>query len=775
MDPLLEELYGPLHRIKFNDQMGPNMSSYSFGNMEKIQDFGLNPSIGNHHLPLMAPNPNLDLEVPSLDHKVRPQDFERALNDDFEFSGDIVLKYINQLLMEEDEGEKSRLSHEPSALEAKEKSFFEVLGDTNTFPGDQYNPSSVIRFDGLTGSGSSSSGNGRYVTGGAPCTYSGESCSSNVVEPIGYGFPYGYNPTPSVDFPVSSSKPPFRMSESSSNSSGRIIDSSYMSFESPINSTNKAISFMDGPAESPVSALSVSDIFNDSQSILQFHKGLEEASKFLPKGSLNQGWPQAVPTKFENRRESGISAQGTRGKKHRYPEESQIEEPGNKQSAVSVVPDEAVMRSEMFDKVLLCSQGKYDADLRESLQCGLHKKAQNAQPKGSSGGRGRGRKQGGKRDVVDLRSLLTLCAQAVASHDQRSANDLLRQIRQHSSPTGDGNQRMGHYFADGLEARLAGVGTSIYREILTGPGCAIDFLRAYHMFIATCPFKKIGNFYSNRSIAIAAEKATRLHIIDIGVVYGFQWPSLFQRLASRPGGPPKIRITGIDLPQPGFRPAKRLEETGNRLKAYAESFNIPFEFQAIAKKWETVTVEDLNIDEDEMLIVSCLFRFKYIPEETAMAECPRDMVLDLIRTIKPAIFVQGVVNGAFNSPFFITRFREALFHFSTLFDMLEVNIPRDTKERMLIERDIFGRQAMNVIACEGLERIERPETYKQWQVRIERAGFKQLPLRQEITDMAKKRVKAVYHKDFSIDEDGRWLLQSWKGRIVYALTTWVIA
>ncbi|KAK3006892.1 hypothetical protein RJ639_009581 [Escallonia herrerae] len=42
---------------------------------------------------------------------------------------------------------------------------------------------------------------------------------------------------------------------------------------------------------------------------------------------------------------------------------------------------------------------------------------------------------------------------------------------------------------------------------------------------------------------------------------------------------------------------------------------------------------------------------------------------------------------------------------------------------------------MNVIACEGAERIERPETYKQWQVRNLRAGFRQLPLNDEILDM----------------------------------------
>jgi hypothetical protein len=44
------------------------------------------------------------------------------------------------------------------------------------------------------------------------------------------------------------------------------------------------------------------------------------------------------------------------------------------------------------------------------------------------------------------------------------------------------------------------------------------------------------------------------------------------------------------------------------------------------------------------------------------------------------------------------------------------------KERMLVEIDIFGTAALNVIACEGTDSVERPETYKQWQVRNHRSS-----------------------------------------------------
>lgn len=99
-------------------------------------------------------------------------------------------------------------------------------------------------------------------------------------------------------------------------------------------------------------------------------------------------------------------------------------------------------------------------------------------------------------------------------------------------------------------------------------------------------------------------------------------------------------------------------------------------------------------------------------------------------------------------------------------------MPNEDTHRQLLEKELFGREAVNVISCEGFDRVERPEMYKQWQVRLIRAGFKKLPLNPEIMKKAREKVQSCYHKDFIIDEDNRWLLQGWKGRILFALSTW---
>jgi hypothetical protein len=299
-------------------------------------------------------------------------------------------------------------------------------------------------------------------------------------------------------------------------------------------------------------------------------------------------------------------------------------------------------------------------------------------------------------------------------------------------------------------------------------------LKAYQLYMATICFKKVPFLFSNITICNAALGKKKIHIVDYGIQYGFQWPCLLRMMSGREGGPPEVRITGIDLPQPGFRPQERIEETGRRLSKYASEFNVPFKYQAIAAaKMESLRKEDLNIDPEETLIVNCLFQFKNLMDESVVIESPRDIVLNNIRKMHPHTFIHAVVNGSFSAPFFVTRFREVLYFYSALFDILDTTTPRNNEQRMLIEQNMFGRAALNVIACEGTDRVERPETYKQWQVRNQRAGLKQLPLNPGVIDRVRDKVKNNYHKDFVIDVDHRWLLSGWKGRILYAISTWV--
>ncbi|KAK4606516.1 hypothetical protein RGQ29_000657 [Quercus rubra] len=639
-----------------------------------------------------------------------------------------ILKYINQILMEENIENKPCMFYDPLGLKDTEKSFYDALGQENPpLP----NQNSTVNDYGTNSTSSSSTvndslwqsdlGEHNYRPSLSPPPILGE---HNAVQS-------NFNPTDQPQF------------------FGNLSDDS-------VNHFGDGLEVM------------AQNIFTNSESILQFRRGLEEASKFLPKSNnlvidLESNMVSSSEWKGEDLKVESLvvkgekesdSLDGSRGRKNREREEIELEEGrSNKQTAVYVEESEETELSEMLDKVLLCigAPASLYGDSCEPLQNDASKASPQTkgQAQGGNGGKGsRNKKQGKKKETVDLRSLLILCAQAVSTGEGRTANELLKQVRQHSTPFGDGSQRVAHFFANGLEARLAGtsVGTQMFYTSFR-VSSALEKLKAYQAFLSACPFKRFSYGFSNKMILHAAEKATTLHIVDFGIQYGFQWPLLIQFLSKRPEGAPKLRITGIDLPQPGFP----------------------------SQNWETIRIEELKIERNEVLAVNCAFRMKNLLDETVEGTSPRDAVLNLIRRMKPDIFINSIVNGSYNAPFFLTRFREALFHFSALYDIFDVTIPRDNPQRLKFEREFIGREAMNVVACEGLERVERPETYKQSQVRISRAGFKQLPLNQELISVIRAKIKAWYHKDFILDDDSHWMLQGWKGRIFTASSCWVPA
>ncbi|PHU16103.1 Scarecrow-like protein 14 [Capsicum chinense] len=750
MDPRFVPLPDPVYTFEFDDQI--NLSSFE-GSLNPPQSyyndyvaFGVPYTAPSLDIGNFAPSPNVSSEVDSPD----------------DHDSDSLFKYLNQILMEENIEDKPSMFHDPLALKAAEKSLYEALG--KTYPPSPYrtpyyvdhqleSPSPDSIFQTYSDHSTSSSN-----------THSNSTDPHWIVDPGKSRLPFGRSPSEYSTQPL-------------------LQSNSERSHVSLNNSTNLNV-HMDSLLNPNV----LSNVFTDSESMLQFKRGMEEANKFLPNVSqfvIDLDKYTFPPKVEEVNKEAVVKAEkdernhspnDTKGRKHQYPEDSDYEdERSNKQSAIYV--EEEVELSEMFDRVLLCT------DKGETI-CGDVKSEmavdksldQNGQAHGSMGGKTRAKKQGTKTEAVDLRTLLVSCAQSVAADDRRTPYEQLKQIRQHCSPVGDAYQRLASVFADGIEARLAGTGTQLYAALAPKKITAAEKLKAYGVYLSACPFKKISIFFANKMIFHTASNARTLHLIDFGILYGFQWPILIQLLSQMPDGPPKLRISGIDLPQPGFRPAESLEQTGSRLAKYCERFNVPFEYNAIAiQNWEDIKIEDLELVSGETLAVNCLFRFENLLDETVVLDSPRDAVLSLIRKMNPDIFVQAVINGSYSAPFFVTRFREALFHYSTLFDMFDATLPRDDQQRLHFEQEFYRREAMNVIACEGSERVVRPETYKQWQVRNMRAGFKLLPLNEQLMQKLRCKVKAGYHSDFVFDEDGKWMLQGWKGRVVCASSCWVPA
>ncbi|GAB2285783.1 hypothetical protein Dimus_020222 [Dionaea muscipula] len=729
MDSLLMEGYLPesLNLFKFNPESLPSLlrvSDNKVGHHDGSYDL-VEPRVASEY-----PNQGATYLVPLAELSPSGDSLETP-----DFS-DACLKYMSEILMEENLEDLPSTLEACCALRAREKELYDALGVTcptssDPLPNSFSSPSFESPDAGFDDSPTSRGSNG-YVNG------------QNFVEPN-----WVLKPFTMADYT-------FYPLESNSQSSP---------------SSNSNDGSANGPLDSPSSSLLLQTEATNLDWIWKAMISSNTSCQCKPGSEGCQECKGSVPL-------HGAQNGDSRGKRNHQRDDSEDEEVRGNKHVEAGDDEEEEIQMEQYDDVLLCKEG---VDIASSCLKGSSleneangKPQQNGNSKGTNGRANRAKKQGKSNnkteELVDLTALLTHCAQAVASFDMRSAKDLLKQIRQHSSPSGDSIQRLAHYFANALESRIDGNGAGLSSNHRRVP--ASDVLKAYQAFASTIPFKRTTFFLANLTISKIAETAKKIHIIDFGIFYGFQWPCLIQKLSRRPGGPPELRITGVDHPEPGFRPARVVDETGRRLEGYCKRFHVPFRYQGIAQKWETLQPEDLRIEDDEVVVVNCLFGPKRLLDETVEVNSPRDAFFRLVRRLNPQLFIEGIVNGAFNAPFFITRFREALFYYSSIFDLFEANLPRDSHERMLMERELYGRAVLNVIACEGTERVERPENYKQWHVRTLRGGFRQVPLDQELMDKAKETVKANYHKDFVLGEDNHWMIQGWKGRILFALSCW---
>ena len=113
---------------------------------------------------------------------------------------------------------------------------------------------------------------------------------------------------------------------------------------------------------------------------------------------------------------------------------------------------------------------------------------------------------------------------------------------------------------------------------------------------------KFSHFTANQAIQQVFQGENSVHIIDLDIMQGLQWLGLFHILASRPGSPPYVRITGLGTSM------EALEATGKRLSNFAETLGIPFEFHVVSDKAGNINenLERLKVIKGDSLAVHWL-------------------------------------------------------------------------------------------------------------------------------------------------------------------------
>ncbi|XP_061344773.1 DELLA protein RGL1-like [Gastrolobium bilobum] len=377
-----------------------------------------------------------------------------------------------------------------------------------------------------------------------------------------------------------------------------------------------------------------------------------------------------------------------------------------------------------------------------------------------------------EKEDVELAESLLAAAEKVGNQQFERATKLLSHCESLSSKTGNPVKRVVYYFAEALRQRIDRETGRVSFEDLKkmqsfDPEEAFkDLNPTLFAFDEMLPFCQVARFTAVQAIMENITEAKKIHIIDLEIRKGVQWLILMQSLESRHECPLELlKITAVGS---GNTSIHIIEDTGKRLKDFAQSLNIPFSFNI-------VTVSDmLHLKED---------LFERDPEETIAVYAPYalggkiqqqnqlETIMRVVRTINPIVMVVAELEANHNSTTFVKRFIEALFYFSASFDCFATCMERDER-RMAIE-SVYYRAIKNIVAAEGAERKVRYVKIDVWRAFFSRFGMEETELSMLSIYQADLVAKRFPFGSFcTFDRNGHCLLIGWKGTPFYSVSVW---
>jgi hypothetical protein len=292
------------------------------------------------------------------------------------------------------------------------------------------------------------------------------------------------------------------------------------------------------------------------------------------------------------------------------------------------------------------------------------------------------------------------------------------------------------------------------------PQQQLEVLKIYQILYQACPYVKFAHFTANQAIFEAFEAEERVHVIDLDILQGYQWPAFMQALAGRLGGAPFLRITGVGPCIDSVR------ETGRCLTELAYSLQIPFEFHPVGEELENLKTHMFNRRVGEALAVNSVNRLHRVSGNFL------GNLLGMIRDQAPNIVTLVEQEASHNGPYFLGRFLEALHYYSAIFDSLDATFPLDSAQRAKVEQYIFAPEIRNIVACEGPERTERHERLEKWRKTMEGKGFKGVSLSRNAVTQSNILLGLYSCDGYRLTEDNGCLLLGWQDRALVAASAW---
>lgn len=373
---------------------------------------------------------------------------------------------------------------------------------------------------------------------------------------------------------------------------------------------------------------------------------------------------------------------------------------------------------------------------------------------------------------VDLKQCLIACAEAISDEDIPIAKQWMGLIEPMVSVCGEPIQRLGAYLLEGLRARLLSSGSIIYKKLKCKEPTAPELMTYMHLLYQICPFYKFAHNSANVSILEAMENEKKIHIIDFQLAQGSQWMSLIKALSQRRcGAPSYVRVTGVDDSQSAFARGGSMEIIWRKLLEFATSLGIPFEFHGAAMDGCEVRLENLLVRPGEALAVNFPYMLHHMPDESVTTINHRDRLIRLVKSLSPKIVTLVEQESNTNTSSFVPRFRETVDYYTAMFEALDVARPKDDRQRLSAEEHCVARDIVNMVACEGVDRVERHEPLGKWRYRFMMAGFEQVALSPSVSLTVREVLKEYSDNFRALDMDGAVYL-GWKNRAMATTTAW---
>ncbi|KAK9097186.1 hypothetical protein Sjap_022683 [Stephania japonica] len=418
-------------------------------------------------------------------------------------------------------------------------------------------------------------------------------------------------------------------------------------------------------------------------------------------------------------------------------------------------------------------------------------------------------------DANCMEQLLVHCANAIESNDATLAQQILWVLNNIAPPDGDSNQRLTCGFLRALIARATKTGSCKMLTAMANANANADLMIQTHKysiielasFIDLTPWHRFGFSAANAAILEAIEGFSIVHIVDLSSTHCMQIPTLIDAIANRPEGPPFIKLTvaGATADIPPMLDHS-YEELGSKLVNFARSRNVMLEFRVVPSSSAdgfSSLIEHLRVQqivfadegEGEALVINCHMMLHNTPEETLnvinmpndMSPNPysipssssstssasnRTMFLKALRSLDPTIVVLVDEDADFTSSDLVCRLTSAFNFLWIPYDAVEAFL-RQGKQRQWYEADICWK-IENVIAQEGVQRVERLEPKSRWVQRMRNANFRSASFSEDAI-LEVKGMLDEHAAGWGLKREEEDLVLTWKGHNVVFATLWVPA